>query len=405
MRFFGKGIKTKAACFLAALAVMAAGFLLKEHLRDRSDRLRQEAYEHLTVAESAECMEKLSAALSELAERGGGNGLLSEIRLNSALAISALGHISLDGGAGELFSYLSTVSEVSRLALELGLSEMGETSIEKAPSLALFSLLGHYAERINNEALPQLGTDNSEFENALNNIFSDTALETILYESGFGELAAGNAFQSIGGGMIDERTALRTAREHLGKNAYLKINLSKGEIPIYHVGGKNVSAVISAKSGFVMQFMFDLPEGEMRISESAAKENADSFLGNMDLNITETELVSTENKSGLYIFEYAPVQNDILCLDERILVGVSQGSGRICLFDAVDHYRYYTKGLKAPQDIISSDSIMEKYGLSEPPRLCKLERREGIESLCYRIDGENNRFFISALSGARIEDR
>lgn len=408
MKIFGKGLNIKAACFLAAFAVMGAGFLFREYLRDRSDSLRRDAYEHLTVSESAKALEDLSASLSYLTEGGGSkNALLSEIRLNSSLALSALAHISFEGsGSGELFSYLSAVSEISRLALELGISEEAEGVFfgENAPSLSLFSLIGHYAERINTEALPHLGTDNAEFESSLTEIFSDTVLETVLYEGGFGSLAAGNGFSSIGGGLIDEKSAMSLAKKHLAKNAYLTARLSEGEIPVYHVGGKNISALITAKSGFLMQLLFDIPEGEERIDENEAKAKAEIFLGETGLGGIKKELASAEHTSGLYIFEYAPIQNGVLCLDERILVGVSHGSGRICLFDAVDYYRYHKKALKLPQGLIPSEKISEKFAASLPPILCKIERRQGIESLCYRVEGENGRFFVSAISGARIED-
>ena len=86
---------------------------------------------------------------------------------------------------------------------------------------------------------------------------------------------------------------------------------------------------------------------------------------------------------------------------------MSHGSGRICLFDATEYYRYHKKSLSVSGDIISPQSVMEEYALKIEPELCKIERKPGIESLCYKIVREENgyetEFFISAVSGMRID--
>ncbi|MBQ8208753.1 MAG: germination protein YpeB [Clostridia bacterium] len=412
MWIFGGKIGIRTACFLAAFSAAGAGFLLREELIKKAYAERESAYEQLTVSDSAENLERLSFSLSELEKLPSEkrSACLSDIRLSAELALSALGHMNFESaGAEDLFSYLSGVSVIAQTALELGISDEapsareGDFTAESAPSALLFSVLKGYAENIVSAALPHLPHNRAEFENKLTDIFSDTSLETTLFENGFGDLAPLSGFGTIGGGMINASEAIGIARKHLGKKAYLTSEFSEGEIPVYHLGGKNISAVVSAKSGILMQFLFDLPESEEKIARDTAKEKADEFLSEIGFNSSNMALFSEEHSEGVYIFQYAPLQNKVLCLDERILVGVSHGSGRICLYDAINYYRYHSKKLTVPAEMISIENIMAKYGLSESPTLCKIERSQGIESLCYRIKIGEEEIYLSALSGIRIE--
>ena len=394
----------RAACFLVAFAAVGAGFMLREKIRNNADEERRLSYERLTVSESAENLEKLSMSLAELKNSSSEQGvcLLSDIRLYSELASSALGHMEMSGnGLHELFSFLSALSELSETAV-YNISK-GNASPEKELLLPAVS----YARAIVSEALPHLPKDSSEFEGTLERIFSDTAFETTLYENGYGELVSSHGFDTVVGGLTEQSEAVSTAREELGKNAYVEVRFSEGEIPVYHIGGKNISAMVSARGGLLMQFLFDLPEGEERIDETKASELAEAFVSEKISGNEEKRQVSSEHSSGLYIFEFVPIQNGVLCLDERILVGVSHGSGRICLFDATEYYRYHKKSLSVSGDIISPQSVMEEYALKIEPELCKIERKPGIESLCYKIVREENgyetEFFISAVSGMRID--
>lgn len=403
----------RTACFLAAFAAVGAGFAYKANLLQSSLDESKTAYDRLTLSESAENLEKLEESLERLisASEKEHASCLADIRLYSELLRSASGHLDFENTGGEeLFSYLSCVSLLAENALKLGISEKEQSAVdnefarESAPPMTVFSMLAHYAEEITEDALPLLAADQSGFEGKIAEIFSDTGIETILYENGYGALAPENGFKTIGGEIIKESDAKELARRYIGKKAYLTAELSDGDFPSYHLGGSNISAVISAKSGILMQFLFDLPEGESKIDEPTAAERANAFIGEMGFDISHMSISPPIDSEGLYIFEYIPVsKNNVLCLNEKILVGVSRGSGRICLYDAMDYYKYHMKNLALPPNMLTPEEISARYGLEAPPTLCKIERCPGIESLCYGFENSGVQTFISALSGMRID--
>lgn len=414
MKIFGDKLYIKAACFLAAFAAVGAGFAYLSHRFEVRFYDREKAYEELTLTDSAENLEKLSTSLSTLESipEDKRSACLSDIRLYAELAKNSLGYINFEEiGGNELFSFLSGVSILAENALQLGIS--GESAgiddsifpKESAPSLQVFTSLSNYAHRISNDALPLIETDKVAFEAKLSEIFSDTVLETILYENGYGALAPDNGFSTIGGGVIDEKDAIKTARKHLGAKAQLKAHLTAAEPAFYHIEGKNISAIVSAKSGYLMQFLFDLPHGEIKIDEETAKAKAESFLLELGFDPSENGILGAGHSGELYIFEYIPVtKNNVLCLSEKIIVGVSHGSGRICLFDATNYYRYHDKHLNIPSGTLSPEEVASQYALAENPQLCKIERTKGIESLCYSFVRDGNTIFISALSGMMINE-
>ncbi len=388
-----KSLIIKIACFLSAFAAVVAGFLLREFMINKAVHDRAYAMDKMTLSEFAESIENMTFLLSNKnAISGESNAsLCAEIMLDASLARSALGFSQIDCPA--LFSFLKSVSEIS------------ETFIETDMDKEILSLFHAYSERICDDALPHLLDDKNRFETVISEIFSDTSLETLLYEKGYDALVKTEGFESLGScnSIISEKETIKLAKKYLGKNAYLSAELSEGEHPFFHVTGKNISALISAGNGALIQLLFDLPEGKTSITEVEAETNAKEFLS--DAGITDDTLVklSAENEAGLYLFEYSPIRNGVLCISESILVGVSAESGRICLFDAVDFYRYKTKKVILPDEILTEEDIMNRFSLSYVPELCKIERKKGIESICYRVkDGDQYRF-INAVTAEIIK--
>lgn len=386
-----KALIIKIACFTSAFAAVIAGFLIKEHMINARELESADAIDKLTISEFAESIEKMNIYLSENTASQSNASLYAKIMLEAALARSALGLTEFD--CPSLFSFLKCISELYSQNIE------GEIDAE------LFSIFHRYSERICDDALPHLLNNKDEFEDVISEIFSDTSLETALYEKGFSNLADTSVFSALGGSMaaIDEKEAIRIAKNHLGKNAYLSANLTEGEHPFYHVMGRNTEALISATNGIILQLLFDLPEEETSITHDEAEKNAKDFLS--EAGMVKDTLVSLSETvdNGLYLFEYAPMRNGVLCLSERILVGVSSGSGRIALFDAVDYYRYKTKRITLPEKMLTAEEIMNIFSLSSPPELCKIERKTGIESICYRFKAGNDYKYISAATGKIIE--
>ncbi len=386
-----KTIIIKIACFLLAFAAVVAGFLFREFMIDKAVRDRADALDKMTLSEFAENIEKMTFFLSSEMTAENSASLCAEIMLTSSLARSSLGFSELDCPA--LFSFLKSASEVS------------EGFISGDIDKEIFQLFHIYSERIRDDALPYLLDDKRQFESAISEIFSDTSLETLLYEKGYSNLAQVSGFEVLGSGRItiDEKEAIKIAKKYLGKNAYLSADLSEGEHPFFHVVGKNISALISAGNGALIQLLFDLPEGSIGINEDEAEEISKKFL--LDAGVTEETFVklSAENNGGLYIFEYAPIRKGVLCLSEKILLGVSEQSGRISLFDAVDFYRYKTKNVILPDGMLTSEEIINRFSLTDAPELCKKERKKGIESICYRYKVGDEYRYVNAVTAEIIE--
>lgn len=382
-----KWVIIKIACFLSAFAAVVAGFLVREFIINKDALERADALDKLTLSQFAENIEKMTDLLSNESS----SSFCADIMLSSSLAHSALGFSEVD--CPELFAFLKSVSKVS------GDCIVGEADKE------IFSLFSSYSKKICDDALPDLLSDKHRFEEIIKEIFSDTSLETVLYEKGYGHLAEDVGFKTLGSGRItiDENEAIRIAKKYLGKNAYLSAALSKGEQPFFHVAGKNISAVISAGNGAVLQILFDLPEGNVEINVDEAEINARKFLSEVGVGEDTFVKLSLRDDGDLYLFEYAPMRKGVLCISEKILLGVSSGSGRISLFDAVDFYRYKTGKVTLPDGILSAQEIAERFSLTSLPELCKIERKKGVESICYRYkDGDGYRY-VNAVTAQIIE--
>ncbi|MBR4295460.1 MAG: germination protein YpeB [Clostridia bacterium] len=414
MNFKNSRFYIKTACFFAALAAVGAGFAYRSHLLQKEIDEQEKAYSYLTLADSAKNLEALSSTLSSLATcpEKLRPSLLSDVRLYSAQAEATLGHLDFESADSEmLFTYLHALSIISENALEMGIaqnppevSDNGFTA-ESAPTLELFAVLEGYAKKLVKNALPFLSDDIKAFEDQLSVIFSDTVLETILYENGYGTIVQKPSFSMLGGALIEKNEALKIARKHLGAKSQLKANLVRSASELYQLSGSNISAIVDARSGVLLQFLFDIAEKEANVTESEAKSRADIFLENIGIKSIEMTSSAAAHSGGLYIFEYIPYsKNNVLCLSEKIIVGVSHTSGRVCLYDATKYYLYHTKALVLPEKMLSVNDIKTQYGEEISPVLCKIERTEGIETLCYRLGTPNGEIFVNALSGKRIND-
>ena len=384
-KFFGKNIKIKIACFFMSFIVMGAGFIFREYVSSKTHKEQLEAYDSRLSADSSKNLEELYFALRDY-----DNDLSPayNIRLYSELSTMSLGHLGINGsGAESLFSFLSAITEI--------------TKSETEPNKKLISVFKNYSKSILDRAVPKLAKSKDAFCRKLTDIFSDPTLESALYNEGFSYLAEKKTFQTLGHGMLTEKEALKKAREHLGKNAYLQANAIEGQIKGYCISGKNTSALISS-GGSILQLLFDTPEGEASLTEAEAAEQAARFLNDLGFNPEKMTNEGSSNKNGLYVFEYLPIQNGVICESERILVGISKESGRVCLFDGVDYYKNHERNLKLPEEHVTKEEIMTAHNMETEPQIYKIELADGIECLCYRALIYGNEVFFDFSTGEMI---
>ena len=335
MRIKNKKIIFITACYLAAFAVIGAGFAYCVHLSEKRYEKLKISHGYSTLSDAAAHLEALASDLSFLAAGSDGErkSRLADIRTDAELAASDFGRISFETDAGGyLLSFLSVCSEAAHRELN---------SDNAAVNPELVSALAEHAFKIES-VLPSSTDGIPRFEAKINDIFGRSELDVLLSEQGYGASGVSNGFRTLAGGEITADDACRIARNVLGRNARLYAEEADAAVPIYSVGGKNISALISKKGGFLLQFLFDLDTGEKRITETEAQEIAEQFLSEKVLSSGGFAMFSSTYADGVYAYGFHSANDDGSENEREIIrIGVSHGSGRIVLFDALEYYRYH----------------------------------------------------------------
>jgi hypothetical protein len=196
-------------------------------------------------------------------------------------------------------------------------------------------------------------------------------------------------------------TAALAAAEQILPGAYLT--------PIPEGGGdricfaaENVSMAISAVEGKLLSLICDrqvLGETE-GIGEAAAQAAAESALA--EYIRTPAELLSSVEGEGCYYFTFAPRWDGVLCLSEKIIVGIDGAVGKLCLWDAEGYYRYRTPLRILPGGMLSPEEAAGRYG-GAPVILCTAVRSDGREIYCYRLGDGEGTLYLNAVTG-RMEE-
>ena len=96
------------------------------------------------------------------------------------------------------------------------------------------------------------------------------------------------------------------------------------------------------------------------------------------------------------------MRDGILCLSERVLVGIDAATGRLSLFDADRYYRYFTAVRTLPEGLLTPEEAALNWGGAASVTLCTALRADGRELLCYRLGEGEAAVYVNAVSG-RIE--
>ncbi len=403
---------TKTACIVVALCVIVAGFaFLRGEERKEADI--QNYQRGVALLESAEELEALLEACDLLissANRGYFGDSLTMLSRGIAHAENAGEALSNLGAAYEKESGLPNFYGGFRGYLEeLQASFTREyTSADTADftmtpkELRALALFVDCTRKINGE-LQNIQKQITDDERAVENFF-DTA-EAVLENADFGviwnelgfspgELYDDFSIISSCKTKVTEEEALKRAKLHLGKNVTLKGGKissedtdAKGGIPSAFVYScSNTSAIISENGGFLLHLTFDTKGGgnNKKVSWDTALSVAMRKLS--ELQLTRFIKICQKEEEDRFLFVFAPVCDEgILCLDEKIIIGVTGDTGRICLFDGLEYYKNHQKDISTGE-ILDSKKIMADYGLAFTPTLCKIEAG-GKKYLCYKISG------------------
>lgn len=369
------------ACFMTVLTVVGAGYAYLLRRSEAEIEVRTQRYRAITGEDAASAIEELDKVFGECRRWGYSSRSLGQIISASSRAASAVGY--LERGLMRESGLYSFLGACEKAAFE---SLAGQGDAQTLDELAIF------AHRIK-----EAGTDfkdSQSIELALEGIMTDPEFEALMLSLGMAGFAADSDFHSVIGQDVSEKEAKRTAEKYLGKNYAFKVS----ESPLaYTVYASNISATVSKRGGYLMQLMFDLPEQEARLSEEEALAAMMKFMSDA---VSEYDILALQDLSldGIYRGIFCPERNGVLCLDERISVGVSASSGRVCLFDAGAYYRSRGGDVRAPSNAMTAQAISEMWG-GESASLCKVRLGSGVEALCFRVGD----LFVDSISGKPIE--
>ncbi len=396
----------KIACIVVALCVIVAGFAFFRG--ERSKERDIQAYQRgVALIESVEELEALLRSCDFLISSFGRGYVADSLTMlsrgisHAENAGEALGNLGLSYGKE---SSLPNFCRAFRGYLEeLQASFTREyTNIDfkiSESELVSLSLFVDCMRKINSE-IQQIQKKIVDDENAVKDFF-DVA-EDIIKSADFGviweelgyspiELSGKFAIISSCKSKVTEEDAQKSAKTHLGKNVTLKgekiSSREGGEIPTAFVYScSNTSAIISENGGFLLHLTFDTKGGQTdkRISWDTALSVAIRKLE--ELQLTRLIKLCQKEEENRFLFVFAPMtENGVLCLDEKIIIGVTNDTGRVCLIDALEYYKNHQKDISTGE-ILDARKIMSEYSLTVTPALCKIESG-GKKYLCYKISG------------------
>ncbi len=201
---------------------------------------------------------------------------------------------------------------------------------------------------------------------------------------------------------LDGAAALEAAEEIL-PGAYLTPAEVPEERDRFCFTAENVCLTVSVVEGKLLSMICDRRmqgEGEP-IGETAALAAAENavaaYVG------AAAELISAEMGEGCYYFTFAPRSDGLLCLSERITVGIEGRTGKLCVWDAELYYRYRTPLRVMPGNLLTPEEAAERFGAGTAVTLCTAVRADGRELYCYRLGEGDDALYLNSVTG-RVEE-
>lgn len=192
------------------------------------------------------------------------------------------------------------------------------------------------------------------------------------------------------------------------KNVELTGETSDKTIPCYNFDGKlsdgtSISATVSKKGGKIINFNNFKVAGEIKYSEDDCRTIADDFLKSLGISGMKAVWM-TEGKS-VDTFNYAYVQNGVVCYPDLIKVNVCRERGIVCSMEARSYYlNHETRNNFAAAITVSEarEKVSNKIEINSE-RLTIIPRQNGSEILAYEFTGvyndETYYVYINAVTG------
>lgn len=384
----------RALSFVVGLALLTVGFAASAVAQARD--IRQSAHEAQVRAltDAVGHLEAMAEGLALAVATDAPLPALVSLRHDADLAAAALGQVSVTGQGGEaLRRFAACTAEISGV-----LADDLARGVTRVPDYALLTRLRDFALPLADAVLPAAvdAAAGTVDESALADHFA--GLGRLYYDGVGSDVAPPSGYLSLMRGTpFDEDAARKIAAAAVGGSVHLTRTTAEGEPARWCFTSANLTVTVSEIDGRLLTLLYDRRTREGDIGEAAARTAAETVIA---AHAPEAMAVTdTDSGEGCYYFTFAPTREDILCLSERILVGIDAATGRLSLWDADRYYRYHTPTRTLPQTMLTPEEAAHSHGATAPGVLCTAVRADGRELLCYRLGDGDAVVYVNAVTG------
>lgn len=378
------------------LALMAVGFSAVAAAEAGRARRRQKAETYGALTDAVEYLEAMADDLALAVAEDMPLPALVSLRHHADLASAALDRVYLQGEGGQALRRFAAVC-----------GEVGGTMADglargsfRTPDYGLLIRLRDCAAELAREVLPTAVSlregrvDESMLADCLarlGRLYYDGTASDVWVPGGYALLQSGTR--------LDGEGALASAKKIL-PGAYLTPAEGIGHEGRFCFTAENVCLTVSAVEGRLLSLICDrqvIGAGEEMIGQEAARAEAEDAVA--QYAGSPAELVSSAMGEGCYYFTFAPRCDGVLCLSERITVGIDGIAGKLCLWDAEGYYRYRPPLRVLPEGMLTPEEAAGRYGEGASVTLCTAVRTDGRELYCYRLGEGEGALYLNAVTG------
>ncbi len=380
--------------FVVGLALAAVGFAASAAVQAREIRQTAQERRVRALTDAVGHLEAMADGLALAVADEQPLAALISLRHEADLAAAALGQVGMAGQGGEaLRRFAACTAEISG-----SLADALARGKSRVPDYALLARLRDFARPLADTVLPAaVDADHGAIDDgALAAHFADLGR---LYYDGVGSdvMPPDGYLGLMRGTPVGEDAARKIAARAVGGEVHLTRTAAEGEPARYCFTSGNLTVAVSAVDGRLLTLLYDRRARAGDVGEEAALAAAEAAVG--EYADPALVLADSHRGEGGYYFTFAPIREDILCLSERILVGIDAGSGRLSLWDADRYYRFGTPTRTLPEEMLTPEAAARLHGRTEQGVLCTALRADGRELLCYRFGQGGEALYVNAVTG------
>ena len=380
--------------FICGLGLVTVGFAVSSSVQARQAEQTVHQTQVRALTDAVGHLEAMAADLALAVAADEPLPALIALRHDADLATAALGQVSFSGTGGEaLRRFAACTAEISGV-----LADDLARGVTRVPDYALLTRLRDFALPLTDTILSTaVDTATGQVDDAV--LAAHFAGLGRLYYNGVGsDVQPPSGYLALQRGQrLSEDEARKKALEIAGKTARLTAAPTGGEPERYCFTSTNLTVTVTVTDGHLLSLLYDRRGSTGDVGEDAARTAAEAAIS---AYAPETmELTGTDAGEGCYYFTFAPNRDGLLCLSERVLVGIDAATGRLSLWDADRYYRCHTAVRTLPEVMLTPEQAAAKHGAVGPATLCTVLRADGRELLCYRLGEGDAVVYVNAVTG------